>query len=292
MNTPNSILATLAYHDIFNYPLTEEEIHKYLVENKAKEKTVELHLKKLLDLKMISLSKGYFCLKGREVIIPIRLKRKKASRAKYKKAKTYAQILKAIPQIKLVALTGALSMENSTAKDDIDYAIITQKGQLWTARLGANLLLAPFKRWPGSKTQKDRVCLNLFLSENSLKIRTQNLYIAHEIAQLKPIWQRGNTYSSYVKANSWVKNYLPNWKADFTGSNSKKVGKLEKQSKIISHVLTQLEYFSKKFQLSYMQSKITTEQIGEGQLFFHPSQTQNWVLGQYQKKLKQLHILR
>lgn len=283
MTISQSILATLAYHDIFEYPLTEQQTYSYVI-IKSPVSTFNKTLQLLLKEKKIVQKDNLLFLKGRESIVKIRQVRKRSSAKKLEKALFYAKILRFIPTIKLLAISGALSMENADANDDIDLVIVTSKGSLWTTRLLANLILWPFRRKAGELHIKDKACLNMFLEFDSLKIGTQNLYTAHEIAQMRPLWQRGKTYQSLIKANSWVKNYLPNWQPQQPDSIA-----AYKDYPLTTKHLALLETFSKTFQLRYMRKRITSEKIGESQLFFHPGNTQSYILGKYESKLKSLH---
>src|SRR3990167_5257540 len=147
MKLAKSILATLAYHDIFDYPLTTDQIHRYLIRGKTSLKTVDKILTTLLKQKKIiqysssesslirriekfstspapdgartsSNSNVLFALFGRQNLFPLRIRRQKYSKSKLKKARFFAQILKIIPTLKLVAISGALAMQNSHKNDD------------------------------------------------------------------------------------------------------------------------------------------------------------------------------
>lgn len=287
MTLQSAILATLAYHDIFDYPLTKDEIHKFLVGENADPIKVEKSLQALAKDKKISQINGLFFLKGRNKIVKLRRSRGKFSSLKLKRAKLLARLLMLVPTINLVAVSGALAMENAQKNDDIDLAIITAKNTLWSTRLLANTILQPFRRKAGGPHSKNKACLNLFIDESSLKIGTQNLYSAHEVAQMRPLWQRRNTYSRFLKANTWVKNYLPNWQPEVNGK-WKIVNRKTWLSKFylpFTINYSPIENLSKSFQLKYMKKKITTEKIGEHQLFFHPKDTESWVLKTYVKKL-------
>lgn len=277
MNLKQSILSTLAYHDIFNYPLTAEEVNKFQIKKSTVGQTKKT-LKKLIGEKKVGESHGLYFLGKKVSIAQIRKNRQKISAKKIKRAKFYASILRLTPQVKLVAVTGALAMRNSTASDDIDFLIITQKNLLWTTRFMANMVLFPFKRDPKSSKQKDKACLNMFLDESALSINEHNLYTAHEICQLKLLWDRNNTYQKFIKSNNWVRSYLPNWEPTYQPkayrSNSHK-------SVMPSINLSKVEILVKNFQLKYMSSKITTEKIGDRQLFFHPKNTQEEILKKY-----------
>lgn len=287
MTARAAILATLVYHDIFDYPLTAQEAYSYLT-IKTTYASFNKNLQLLIKEKRVSQENGLIFLRGRGQTVKIRQARKGPSVRKLKKALRYSKILRFVPTIRFVAISGALSMENTDTNDDIDLVIVTGKGALWTTRLLANLILWPYRRKAGEAHTKDKACLNMFLEENSLKFGTQNLYTAHETAQLKPIWERGKTYASLLKANSWLQSYLPNWRPQQKES-FKTYGRSSFWS-LVSGTLSLAEPLTKRLQLRYMRRRITTEQIRETQLFFHPGNTQQYVLGKYKAKLKTLKL--
>src|SRR4030042_2392407 len=282
MTLEQAILATLAYHDIFDYPLTLEEIHKYLIAKKATVKAVNLKLHKLRIDRKIEKKKELYCLRGRLHTTNLRRKRKRYSSPKIIRAKFYARILQFIPTLRLVAVSGALAMNNSDKGDDIDLVLITSRGSLWTTRFLANILLLPFKRSPSEKKVTNKACLNVFIDEIKLKISPPNLYFAHEICQMKPFWDRDGTYDKFVKVNNWIRKYLPNWQVSSQfvvhGSQKKKASTVNRQP-------STLENFLQSFQLWYMKRKVTSERISKNQLFFHPLNTQDRILDEYKKRL-------
>lgn len=286
-NISNAILATLAYHDIFDYPLTAGEISNYLIAKKAKKSLVERELTKLVKSQKIGENRSFYFFKNRQKIVRLRFQRQGYSKSKLKRAQFFANILKLIPTVKLVAISGALAMDNSHQNDDIDLVIICSPNTLWITRFLANLILSPFKRYPKSNLISDRACLNIFIDQSDLAIRPQNLYPAHEICQMKPLWDRDGTYSRFIEANRWGTKFLPNWRPSIKYQVS---GIKGKDSSLITHHSSLVENFLKSFQLWYMRPKITTEKIGKTQLFFHPANTGEWVMGEYQKRLKKLKI--
>lgn len=292
MTIRNAVLATLAYHDIFDYPLAKEEIHKFLVGSGSDTKKIEKSLQALVKDKKISQTKDLFFLRGRNKIVKLRQSRGAYSKVKLERARFFSNLLAAVPTVQMVAVSGALAMGNAQKNDDIDLVIVTAKNTLWSTRLLANTILQPFRRKAGRPHTKDKACLNLFIEESSLKIRTQNLYSAHEVAQMRPLWQRRNTYNRFLKANSWVKNYLPNWTPNVEGLMTK-AGSKNRESLVVSRlalVAEPLEALAKWGQLKYMKKKITTEKIGKHQLFFHPKDTESWVLKTYIKKLSKFTL--
>jgi len=148
-----AILATLAYADVFNYPLRGEEVGKYLISYELRVTNYELkrQLDTLTEDKELGVKNGYYFLTGRKEIVELRKKREKWSRKKIEKAKKVANLLKVIPTVKLVGISGALAMENSDEDDDIDLFIITSLGRLWLTRSLVTVLveLTGQRRRPG-----------------------------------------------------------------------------------------------------------------------------------------------
>lgn len=211
-------LRTLAYADIFDYPLTAPEIWKFLITEQRVDP--EKFLREILEMrkekKQVGIDDQFFCLSGRKKIIALRKKRERWSQKKLTIARRVAQWLKLIPWIKMVAVTGNLAMENSGEDDDIDFLVATAKNRLWLTRLLTVLLveLASHRRRPGDKEAKDKICLNMFLDETHLAVpkKERDLFSAHEVCQLKILWQRGNLYQNFLKRNQWTKDFLANWK--------------------------------------------------------------------------------
>ncbi|MCX6725724.1 MAG: hypothetical protein NT052_00190 [Candidatus Shapirobacteria bacterium] len=217
------ILKTLAYADVFAYPLTLEEIHKFLISDTGNvRRETQNEIRKQLNedsylVLHITYHDGFYCFKNRQKIIQQRLQRFKWSQEKTKIAQEVANWLRLIPFIKMVSVTGNLAMKNADENDDIDLLIITGQKRLWLTRLLTIFLieLVSKRRRPGDKKVKDKICLNMFLDEKHLAFpkSEQNLFTAHEICQLKILWQREKVYQKFSKENQWYKKFLPNWKS-------------------------------------------------------------------------------
>jgi hypothetical protein len=287
-----AILRTLAYADVFDYPLTKEEIWRWLISS-GKLKTQNLKLKTIVqNSKLIQKKNGFYSLKGRKGIVAFRKQRKQYSASKLKFAEKIAGILRLIPWVRLVGVTGALAMNNADKEDDIDLLIITARNKLWLTRLFSVFLieLTGRRRRPEDKKVKDKICLNMFLDESHLAIpeKERDLFSAHEVCQMKPIFVKEDTYSRFLQENSWVKKFLPNqtkWKME----NGK-----WKKGKIINHqlsIINHLEQLTQALQIWYMRNRRTTEKISGGIIRFHPQDAREWVLREYQARLKRLRLV-
>ena len=249
-------LISIIYHDIFDYPLTVFELIKWNAGNKVK-------LSKTQEVKVVG-KRGYLFIKDKEGIILKRFMRRRISTRKMAMAKRAAKILSFIPTIKMVAVTGALAMENANEEADIDLMIITSKGTLWTTRLFTLLLLGVLRiprRKYGDRNQKDKLCLNIWLDENNLAWRKRNIFTAHEIAQIKPLVNKKEAYEKFISKNKWIADYWP---------NAVKIQSYSRQTDIRPSLLTIFEPLTRKFQLWYMRDKVTREVVTPTRALFHP----------------------
>lgn len=315
-NLKKRILDTLIYYDLFSYPLKEEEIKRFLGGDFEKEKKARVLREKnffspqkfrkslaaLLKEKKIKKKKGFYFLFGKDKLVNLRIKRKKISRKKIKIIEKTTSFFKALPWVKMLALTGGVAMENAKKGDDIDLLIVCQHQRLWLTRFILNLALLFMgkKRKTGAKKTKEKenkLCLNLFIDEKKLCINAvkQNFFVAHEICQLKPLFNKDYTYERFLKANHWVKNYLPNsWqelKKSFIKKNKEKIKKIGKEkrsfyAKIIFTFFNYLEKLAYYLQLGYMKKKITNERISLYFAFFHPKDRSKEILTKYKKRME------
>lgn len=200
-----AILRTLVYADIFDYPLKKEEIQKWLIGGGDL---------KSQNSKLIQEKNGFYFLRGRENLVELRKKRERWSRKKIKIAEKIAGILRKIPWVKMIGVTGALAMKNSDKEDDVDLLIITSKNRLWLTRGLIVTFLRFFGLYPRPGKIKDKICPNMLLDENHLAVpkNEQDLFSSHEVCQMRPLWDKDETYQKFLKENQWARKFLPNWK--------------------------------------------------------------------------------
>jgi len=199
-NLSRALLCTIAYADIFDYPLTALEIHRYLTGVSA---SVEAVNRALEEDRLFVRIGDYFTLPGRQEIVSIRVQREARSRKLMQRAIQYGRILGALPYIRMVALTGSLAVLNVSNAADFDYMLVTARGRLWTARAFA----LAFNRL--TRLQGYTLCPNLIISENALEWPQHDLYSARELCQMVLITGK-EVYSRLMQANPWVESFLPN----------------------------------------------------------------------------------
>lgn len=285
-----SIFSTLAYHSIFDYPLTLDEIHRYLISDSVVSlAALKQEIDSLLKTGKISSGDGLFFPSSLftipDSLIALRFRRQKISAEKMIIAKRASKIISIIPWVKMIAVTGALAMENADKNDDIDLMVVTSRNRLWIVRPLVSLIVSLFfKRRKPSKfsnhsnhfSYKNHICLNLWLDESTLEIPSnqRNLYNVHELAQMKPVFNRGGTYERMMRENRWGRKYLANVWKDLNHSN-------HFNHSNHSSLFNLLNLLAFRLQFWYMKPKMTNERVSLHSAFFHPGNRADTILDKY-----------
>jgi hypothetical protein len=201
-----AVLKTVLYADIFSFPLTAAEIHHFLIADRPYALAdIQGALESSAALRVhLEQRDGFVACKGRDGLVTTRLERDQAATALLPAALSYGRLLAALPFVRMVGLTGALAMRNPAhVTDDIDYVLVTAPGRVWTARAFA-IVLVRLGRLRGVT-----LCPNYVLSETTLSHAPGNLYIAHEVTQVLPLFGR-EIYDALRAENPWVADCMPN----------------------------------------------------------------------------------
>jgi len=201
-----AIIKSLCYADIFGFPLTLEEIVRFAERTTITVKQAAERLANSQALGEIVKSDGeFYYLAGREGNCQFRRDRETESKRQLEIALRRLIPLQGIPFLRMAAITGALAAFNSPAGDDIDLLIITSRGRTWTTYLFLRL-------WRRFGHNPD-ICFNIFLTEDDLVFRNENLFFAREILGSLPIFNKG-AFEDFVDANQWIFDIFPSYTPD------------------------------------------------------------------------------
>jgi hypothetical protein len=217
-NLSDAILYTVVYADLFDYPLTAQEIHRYLTCYRAPLPAVEECLERQGNLggRLVTVP-PFVCLAGREELVDLRNERSAYCQGLWPYALRYGQIIAGLPFVRSVAVTGSLAMNNvSRVNDDVDYLIIACPGRVWLARALAILVVRL------ARQQGIELCPNFVVSEGQLRLPRPSLFLAHELAQMMPV-DDGRVYRQLLDSNGWLLDYLPN--AVYQAAQNRAVGR-------------------------------------------------------------------
>jgi len=269
-----AIINTLHYGAIFKYPLSFFQLSTYLISKRNFDYNFfRKELKKLVKNDYIEVKKDKFYSKN---VKPVSWEqRTKTSQNLLGTNKIAFEILKKIPWIKLLAVTGSVAAYNADKESDIDVLVVTEKNRLWITRFFAVLLLKAIDKYPKTDGESNRICANIFMDEETLtwKKEKQNIYIAHEIAFMQPIINKDETYFHFMRANEWVFDYFSNFKVNL----AKKARAETKRSRLVNWV----EKIVMKLQLKHMQKKKTTEETTRHFIHFNKFDSTQEILKAY-----------
>lgn len=198
-------LQTIIYADIFDFALNSEEIHRYLLYHLpvSLEQVQQALCSEELRSQILT-DDNYFALQTNHHAIQRRHASEQVADQFWKQASYFARWLAAIPFVEMVALTGALAMRNpGSERDDFDFLIVAHPGRVWFVRACSVLLVR------GVRLFGNEICPNYILASDQLRQKRQDLFIAHEIAQMRPLfgWK---IYRRMLQENQWTRSMLAN----------------------------------------------------------------------------------
>jgi len=313
-----SILSTIVYYDVLGLPLTNLEVYKYLIKNqKPKTKYQKYPSIGFIDVKTaledghmlgeyLDQKNGFHFLKGRDSIVKQRITREKTIQEKWKGCKWTIKLLGGISFVRMVGLSGSMAVGNASKASDIDLLIIVKIGRIWTARLLVTILLSILGKRRYGRFIKNRICLNHYITDKSLKINFPSLYNAQTYVHLFPVLGDKDLFDCFQRENSWIKNWvlfyphvgnLKYLKPSLFFKSFARLGELvlsgtwgnfiertfaQWQKKIMNRSQTSTNLLKSDF------NKLGRITVDDTQLEFHPNSPEAWIIDGYNKKMMDL----
>lgn len=314
-NLEKQILATVNYYDILGYPLTNFEICLYLIKPLEVKEREEAKRHSLLDIMMLldeskflnnhlDSKLGFYFLKDRGEIVRQRLDRKKIACRKWKKVKIIFYLMQIVPFLKMVLVSGSLSLGNCKEESDIDLIITAKKGRIWTVRTFITALTAISGARRHGRNTKDKICLNHYITDGSLKIPFKSLYNAQSYVHLVNVYsdvEDRELFHEFQKENCWIGEFIGDYKFSELSSiySIKKNSIITAVSKFFEIVLSGKTGDCFESKLSKIQSdKIKKDPlckkkggritIGDDQLEFHPDSHESHIIPEFNGRMEEL----
>lgn len=204
-----AILGALWYFEIFQHPLTEEEVFLFSNCPGMDPGDIKIQLNELRAEGLVFQFDGFYQVQNDPSWVPRRLDFNRRADAFVPLARRMTRLIGHFPFVRAVFVSGSLSKHCVPPDGDIDYFLITDPGRLWLART----LLVVFKKVFLFNSHK-YFCVNYFVDTQHLEIEDKNLFTATEIRTLLPLYGP-EWYERFCAANEWVSGYLPNfpWRA-------------------------------------------------------------------------------
>ncbi len=315
----DSILATLVYYDIFDFPLTLLEVNKYLInpgrfsaENvkssvfNIKAAEIAIELDNIVRMGIVGHKNGLYFLAGRDNLYDLRIEREKIAAQKWDKFLKIAKWFQAVPYLRAILASGSLAINNTEHESDFDVLAVAESGRLYTCRIFLCLTASLFgaRRTRYERSAPDKFCFNHYITDGSLNISHESLYNAQNYINLKPIFAENDLVQRFYIENNWLEKYILNF--DFNEVNKGHLlgreGALCIVAKILEFILNSklgnwLENILKNYQQKRIKNNPATYESGgrvifnDSELEFHPHSFEAFAIDKYNKKLKQLGII-
>ena len=311
MSLSESIIKTFVFFDIFDRPLTAFEAHKWLWSEAAKLEDLQATLN--TPNPKIEAKNGFFFLSGRKKIVEDGSQRQIWNDKKIVRARWAAKILSAAPFIKLIAVCNTLSFGAASPQSDVDFFIVAQSGRLWMARFCSVLILSLFGLRRHGKKVANRICLSFFLADDNLNLESvalknpSDIYLVYWIAKLVPLVNRNQTLEKFWQANSWTKQYLPNFQFENQLPDNHQIKVypvLETWRQFCEYITNGFlgdlkENFLRFIQLRKMSKNLKSRQfeggtavvINDKMLKFHEEDRREYYKNKWLEKIKELGIM-
>ncbi|HTR31360.1 MAG TPA: hypothetical protein VMH27_18940 [Puia sp.] len=205
MQLRSSILKVIAYFDIFNYPLTVEDVVHFL-DVECDEHPVKKELDALTAEGCLFRNGSFYSLQDDASLAARRLDNRRRADTLLPVAERGARLLFQFPFVRGVFISGSLSKRCADEKADIDYFIVTSANRLWIARTFMHL----FKKLTYVRGHQHRYCMNYYVDEDALEIREKNIFTATEMITLIPASGNGGVVR-FLKANEWTARFYPRY---------------------------------------------------------------------------------
>ena len=215
-----AIIQTVAYFDLFNFPLTLLELYDKLwlpgYSNQGGEKISLLKIKEEVEAEricqIVESKNGFYFLKGREELLEERRKGYNIANRKYGIALRTAGYLKYIKGVKMIAVCNTLASGHIKEESDIDFFIVTAKNRIWLTRLLVTIVVQLLGVRRYKDKVKDRICLSFYITEDRLNLKEVTYdfdpHFYYWLSAFSLLYDDG-IFKRFSAENGWLKKYMP-----------------------------------------------------------------------------------
>ncbi len=200
-----NIIKTLAYYDIFSYPLKAEEIYHNLPVNHCTARDINSELEILCNKNLVFRIDDFYLLHNNSEFVARRVQGNSLCEKRTISAFRMSKLISNFPYVRAIFLTGSISKGYMDKESDVDYLIITKPGRLWVSKLFLTLFKKIFLL-----NSKKVFCINYYIDYDHLEIEEKNIFTATEIVTIIPVYGM-KYYDEFYSKNEWVKQFYPNF---------------------------------------------------------------------------------
>ncbi|MEJ0021512.1 MAG: hypothetical protein WDN47_02915 [Candidatus Doudnabacteria bacterium] len=212
-NLAEAVISTLAFFSLYNLPLSGKRVYELLLGVRSTQRDVDKMLSFLAANDQIIQEGNLFALKkwdlGRHNANQLELTKK------WRKIDKYFHWLAVLPFVRQISVINSLALGTADSDSDIDFFVVSRPNRLYFVR---SVIIVLFRLLGVYKTRqriKDRFCFGFFVSQNRqnlqpLLIKPEDPYLVFWLASMRPILNQ-TEYEYFMKENSWIKTYFPNF---------------------------------------------------------------------------------
>ncbi len=202
----SGILKVLAYFDLFNYPVSAEDI-LFFLDQDVQAPELDRTLETLITEQRLFRLGPFYSLRDDPGAAERRIRGNKHAAELLVIADRVSRFLYQFPYVRGIGISGSLSKHYADEDADIDYFIITRSNRLWIARTFMHL----FKKWSFLTGKQHWYCMNYYVDEEALEIEEKNIFTATELITLLPACGNGGLVK-FFDANDWATEYFPQYR--------------------------------------------------------------------------------
>lgn len=209
----HSIISTVAYFDLFDYPLTYPELYRYLWYSPQTTLAEVIQTTKQLD-QLVKVS-GFVMFKNRSQLAATRKQRYIESELKFNKRRWYLWLLTLLPGVEAIFLVNTFAYHNVRAESDIDLLIVSRPRAIWATRFYTTLVAKLLRVRPRPNKNRDALCLSFYTTPQGLPTLTNlrrhdhDAMEAYWLAQAMPVYDPLH-YAQQIVNSKWLHTVLPN----------------------------------------------------------------------------------
>lgn len=214
-----AIVKTLAYFDVFGYPLTSAEVWRYLYWPGGAPVSLgdmDTCMSEHCPVGVYQ-HQGFYSLSPQVARqVERRQERVVIAEQKFRRVRRVGHILALLPFVRSIAVCNSLSYGNAAADSDSDLFIIAAPGRVWTVRFFCLtfLALAGLRPRPGQRNP-NAFCLSFFVDTahanlQPLSLPRDDVHFVYWLEQFFPVYDSGGTYTQFLQDNAWRTTFLPN----------------------------------------------------------------------------------
>jgi predicted nucleotidyltransferase len=193
------LMDALVYGDAFDCAVTLDELWRYSRIRVGREALLRILEEDPALRGLVAERDGLYSFADRPELLALRPGRIDRARALQQRASRVAQVLRHVPFVRAIALTGSAAAGDAGEDADVDLLVVVERGRLGTVFV----LLGAASRVLGRRL----FCPNYYVSSEDVAVEPHGLYVARELEQAQVLVGDPEVLRD---ANGWLRDMFPN----------------------------------------------------------------------------------